>query len=565
MANRGGAFFLMLFGAIFLAVGGVMGFLSLRTLDRAQAMKRWKETPARVVSCDLQRNRGSKGGYTYCAKATYRYAVNGVAYTADRVSLHTGSDNIGDFHQQTHNRLKRCLDKNEETVCWVDPDNPAEAVLIRKPRLEMLIFMQLFVLAFGGAGLGIVLAGLARLLQPSAPAAETAGQGQIRMRGASSYRVAGALALAWNGYTGWFLWRAFSVMAPEPLPWWLWLMALTGAIPAVVAGYLIGRFRKFGMSVFEMSPMPGVLGGPVNGMIRIPAKVETEAGFDLTLQCIHQYTTRSGKNSTTHHDVLWEDAHHIDGGGYSYGEETMLPVRFSAPYGSPATTVAGGSNGYYWQLKAAAAAPGIDYLAVFDVPVRHTPQSAEPRAEAEAPEAARRAEPVGEVVARERLRLAPRSDGGFELTFPAGRQWGTALSLTLFMSVWTAACVAMWASASAPVLMAVVFSAFDVLLLLFVFSLVFVSRGVVVDRARRECVVWWRLAGLPRRERRVPFEEILDAASERAGQSGNQLYYRIVLSLQGGSPVTVGSGLRMWTNAERLAELIRASIKPAFG
>ncbi|WP_442777260.1 hypothetical protein, partial [Sphaerotilus montanus] len=44
----------------------------------------------------------------------------------------------------------------------------------------------------------------------------------------------------------------------------------------------------------------GVLGGPVNGTIRIPATVETEKGFDLTLQCIHQYRTRSGKNSTTH-------------------------------------------------------------------------------------------------------------------------------------------------------------------------------------------------------------------------------------------------------------------------
>jgi hypothetical protein len=374
MANRGGAFFLMLFGAIFLAVGGVMGFLSLRTLDRAQAMKRWKETPARVVSCELSRTRGSKGGYSYQAKATYRYEVGSVGFTGNRVSLHSGSDNIGDFQRRTYERLKRSKERAEDTVCWVNPENPAEAILTRKPRLEMLIFMQLFVLAFGGPGLGIVLTGLARLRQPSAPATESAGQGQIRMRGAAAHRVAGALALAWNGYVGWFLWQACRAMAPDPLPWWLWLSAATGVVPAVIAGYLIGRFRKFGVSVFEMSPLPGVLGGPVNGTIRVPAKVETEDGFEVTLQCIHQYTTRSGKNSTTHKDVLWEDSRHIDAGGFAYGDESMLPVRFVAPYDRPATTVAGGRNGYYWQLKATASAPGIDYKAVFDVPVRHTQQ-----------------------------------------------------------------------------------------------------------------------------------------------------------------------------------------------
>ena len=41
--NKGGQFFLILFGMIFLAVGGVMGFFSLQTLIRAEAMRTWRD------------------------------------------------------------------------------------------------------------------------------------------------------------------------------------------------------------------------------------------------------------------------------------------------------------------------------------------------------------------------------------------------------------------------------------------------------------------------------------------------------------------------------------------
>ncbi len=566
MASKGGAVFLMVFGSIFLAVGAVMGVISLRTLREAEAMKRWTQTPAQILSCELERNRGSKGGYTYRIQATYQYTVGGASYTSDRVWLGSGSDNIGKFHQRTYDELRRTRDGVEaaETVCWVNPQNPSDAILIRTPRLEMLLFYQLFVLAFGGAGLGVVLAGLAALLQPSLPKeTASAGQGQIRMRGASSHRVAGALALVWNGYAGWFLWQACHVMSPAPLPWWLWLMALTGAIPALLAGYLIGRFRKFGVSVFEMSPLPGVLGGPVSGTIRIPAKVETEDGFEVKLECVHQYTTGSGKQRTTHRDVLWEDSRH-SGGSLSYGDETMLPVRFAVPYEKPATTVAGGSNGYYWQLKATAAAPGIDYKAVFDVPVRHTAQSGRTPEMSHEQVQVSGHEPVRTVIARERLSLETRADGGFELVFPAGRPRSAAVATAAIVAVWTAICAALWTVAKAPVVIRVGFTAFDVILIASLFQTLFVTRGVVVDRARQVYVTWWRALRFARRERTLPFSQILDARSERAGQSGNALYYRVVLTVDGGAPVSVGSGLTMWRDAENIAELLRAASKPAF-
>ena len=562
MAIKGGAVILILFGSVFLAVGVGAAAFSVRTLVRAAAVKSWRETPATVLSCELRRYDDSDGGATYQVEATYQYRVDGVAYTGSRVSLHTGSDNVGDFHQRTYAALQRARDGVEATVCWVNPAAPADAVLVRKLRPEMLGFMQLFVLAFGGAGLAVVLIGLVGLLQR--PEAEPlGGAGQIRMRGAALHRVAAGLALGWNGYVGWFLWQLWVVVAPEPLPWWAWLMAASGLLPAAWAAYLVLRIRKFGVSVFEMSPQPGVLGGPVSGVIRIPAKVEAEEGFDLVLQCIHQYTTGSGKNSTSHRDVLWETSERIEN-TLACGDETMLPVRFSVPYEKPATTAAGGSNGYYWQLKASAAASGIDYKAVFDVPVRHTPQSSQSYVPPAVPEAGASLEPVEAVIGRERLRFEPRPDGGFELIFPAGRQRQVALFLLIFTAAWTAVCVALWTVTKVPTAFALVFTVFEAFLIFGLWDALFVARGIAVDRATRACVVWRRAAGLPRREKSIPFNKILEIRSERAGQSGSAAYYRIVLVAEGGSPRTVGSGLRMWNDAEDVAKLLRAAVREDF-
>ncbi len=162
-------------------------------------MLAWNETPATVLTCDLDSSSDSDGGTTCRVKATYQYEAHGAQYTGDRVSLHSGSDNIGSFHHRTYARLNDCMNRNQPTVCWVNPQNSADAILVRKPHPEMIIFFQLFTLAFGGAGLAVVLAGVyvgGELRRVEA------GDGLIRMRGTSPHRAWMAVALLWNGYIG---------------------------------------------------------------------------------------------------------------------------------------------------------------------------------------------------------------------------------------------------------------------------------------------------------------------------------------------------------------------------
>ncbi|MDA3923679.1 MAG: DUF3592 domain-containing protein [Kiritimatiellae bacterium] len=372
MKKKGGIF-LTLFGAVFLAVGVVMGFFSISAMLNAERMLKWDECPARVISCDLERHRGDKGSVSYKVVADYEYEVNGVKYKNNRVTLSNGSDNIGSFHRDLHKLLKKKKVGNKPVSCWVNPVNPAESILVKEPRISLLMFKALFVLVFGSVGLAIVLSGMFMFLVPDT-SSEKFQQPSIRMRGGASHKVAVAVALYWNAFTLWMTWKALVIFALADIPLYFWLFTASGVISATIAGYMLLRFNKYGISAFELSPFPGVLGGSVSGSIRISRVVEANGGFELTLQCIHQYTTRSGKNSTTHRDVIWDDNRHVDS-VYNYGTEMVLPVKFAVPYNKPATTVAGNSNGHYWQLKVKAKTPGIDYVAVFDVPVKHTSAS----------------------------------------------------------------------------------------------------------------------------------------------------------------------------------------------
>ena len=112
--------------------------------------------------------------------------------------------------------------------------------------------------------------------------------------------------------------------------------------------------------------------------------------------------------------------------------------------------------------------------------------------------------------------------------------------------------------------MAVIFTLIDVMLVVCLLNALLVSRGIVVDPMRRDYVLWRRFAGLPKRERRIPFDNVTDIRSARGTQSGNTMFYQVVLTVHEGLPVLVGSGLKMWNDAEGMARLLRAAMKPEF-
>ena len=139
------------------------------------------------------------------------------------------------------------------------------------------------------------------------------------------------------------------------------IFGLGGLALLALAVYMARLSRKFSPAVFEMSGVPGVLGGWLRGTIRIPPEVPEGAEARVRLVC-HRASTGS---SRLDYDVWEEEA--------SERISSSMPVAFRIPFNLPASDLPGmppeGSMRVRWLLSVKASVPGMDYVAVFDVPV----------------------------------------------------------------------------------------------------------------------------------------------------------------------------------------------------
>lgn len=154
--RKTGTWGLALFALPFAAVGlGMLLLGVLPTLYDWGRMQGWQPVQATLVSASLNASRGSKST-TYGVSASYRYQVAGRDYEGQRVAIGSGNDNVGDFQQELGERLEAAHREGRAVPAWVNPADPSEAVLDRSLRLGLQLFKMLFVVVFGGAGLGML-------------------------------------------------------------------------------------------------------------------------------------------------------------------------------------------------------------------------------------------------------------------------------------------------------------------------------------------------------------------------------------------------------------------------
>jgi hypothetical protein len=130
----------------------------------------------------------------------------------------------------------------------------------------------------------------------------------------------------------------------------------------------VARFaRKFSPAVFEMSGVPGVLGGWLRGTIQMPPQVPEGTEASVRLVCERR---RSGSGPPTY-DV-WK-------GEVSARTSSRIAVAFRIPFNLPESDLpdmpSRGTMWVTWLLSISASLPGVDYTAVFDVPVFPTEAS----------------------------------------------------------------------------------------------------------------------------------------------------------------------------------------------
>lgn len=107
--SHGGFWLLFLFSVPFAGVGIAFFALSIiPSLYEWQTMKSWEPTAAILDSAKLEISRGDEND-TFRAVASYRYLYDGQTYHGSRVGIMSGSDNMGSWHEDKANELKKAF------------------------------------------------------------------------------------------------------------------------------------------------------------------------------------------------------------------------------------------------------------------------------------------------------------------------------------------------------------------------------------------------------------------------------------------------------------------------
>lgn len=244
------------FFAIFFLVGAgfFVPFFVLPALRVVEAQS-WREVPCVIVSSDV-RSHSSDDGVTYAIEVLYRYEVDGREHRSNRYQFLGGSTSGYDGKAEIVARIPA----GTETTCYVDPDDPFEAVIERGFTTDYLFgLLPLVFVAVGLGGMGFVVLGARAVrneaarpswgapvqnVRPSASPTGGVGVGagatgpmtlEPAMGRLGKLGCAIGVALLWNGITAPFVWivvKSFREGNPE----WFVTVVIT---PFVLIGLLL--------------------------------------------------------------------------------------------------------------------------------------------------------------------------------------------------------------------------------------------------------------------------------------------------------------------------------------
>ena len=313
------------------------------------------------------------------------------------------------------------------------------------------------------------------------------------------------------------------------------------------------ELRKFGVSDFVMSSVPGVIGGKLQGSIYAAFDPRSERTATVKLTCIHRTVTGTGDDRSVSELIQWQEEKEFGPGEIAPGPTgCIIPVVFRIPTDVPETDIRNMDNAIQWKLSVRADLPGLDYNAQFDVPVFRTSDSS--NSIVSDPETI--APPVTTQV---RIQATPR--GGTEFIFPAARNPRIAAILAVLVLFWTAWMAVFIKSIGSVwvIFPSIILGVIDAFLLLFTL-MCFVSERIIIEpeniTIRRSLlgISWLRT---------VPSSDVSDlklAVGMQTGGAEGTPYYDIQLICRDGRKRDVGSQIRNKREAAWLMNQMKAVI-----
>jgi hypothetical protein len=338
----------------------------------------WVEVPATLTRIDLPRA-DCKNGYEL--EAVYRYAYGGQNHQGYRVGLFSGADWQTSYHRSLNRRLQAALREGRAVPCWVNPDDPSQAVLDRTmrpivvaPLLQpMLVFASVLGMFALFSGVQLWKTVREELLCADAPAQpwlwrDDWRRGEAHSKTLDGVLLFGAFAIVFNSCSIpsllTYLWnedpdgieRRFSLFCA-----WLFQVVSVGLS---LAAFRCLLWWRWGSATLRLATVPLVAGERVAGIFVAPKTSRGQNGYRMTLECSRWESDFEGSRYPV---VIWKAEQHIDP-TIADDDPTLVgvPVQFELPDDALQTE----GDFIRWQLKVHSEPwRPLGFYAEFDVPV----------------------------------------------------------------------------------------------------------------------------------------------------------------------------------------------------
>ena len=156
----------ILFGLVFVCVGAaILWWITILPVTRYFASLNWVRTPATIISSQfdskMARSSGSDSDTIYRANIVYEYWYDDIMYRGNRYDVAES----GGYSNAGVDEMRQAVQKypvGKSTYCWVNPDNPSEAILERTLMTQRFLTWAGFPLLFIFAGISIIVSGIGR-------------------------------------------------------------------------------------------------------------------------------------------------------------------------------------------------------------------------------------------------------------------------------------------------------------------------------------------------------------------------------------------------------------------
>jgi len=179
-------------------------------------------------------------------------------------------------------------------------------------------------------------------------------------------------AMVWTTFLVPFAWVGMNVHGAWPFLAAVAIFGLLGLIFWFRWAQMLFDLVRYGNSFLVYESLPFALGGTLRARLRSPHHISAIDQLTLTLRCVQEkyVTSGTGDNRSTRVVCyeLYKEVTTCDRDRLTGLAGNDIPIEFRLPADEPATNLAA-TPPTYWEIEAKGKASGVDYEAVFLVPV----------------------------------------------------------------------------------------------------------------------------------------------------------------------------------------------------